>query len=441
MTSQFEGAERIADKWGITRADTDAFGLRSQQNAATAWAEDRFGTQIVAGRGPRPRRRGQAHRHHPHRGARRRACARRASRSWPSSSRSPAPDGVHTAGSSSQISDGAAAVLLMTAERGRGARVAGPGPDRRHLPRRCRPRPDAHRTDRRHAAAASSAPGSAHADIDVVEINEAFASVVLAWQKELGFTPEQTNPNGGAIALGHPLGGTGAILLTKAAPRAGAHRRALRPRVDVLRRRPGHRHHHRAALTLAGDSPAANPSPRQGGLPCAALPRCSPLVLAACASGDDATGGPGTSRPSGHRAPGRRRHRRRRGRRARGVRAPHRHRHARVGGSRSTGRVLRPRGEGPHRRTASRRARSFGSSATSRRATATTACSPTSSATRTTLFVNLAPRRGGLRRGDLVPTEPRPPGRARPGRGGGACGRQRGCGAACGGTDVPIGPG
>ena len=53
-------------------------------------------------------------------------------------------------------------------------------------------------------------------DIDVAEINEAFASVVLAWQKELGFTPEQTNPNGGAIALGHPLGGTGAVLMTKA---------------------------------------------------------------------------------------------------------------------------------------------------------------------------------------------------------------------------------
>ena len=52
-------------------------------------------------------------------------------------------------------------------------------------------------------------------DIDVAEINEAFASVVLAWQKELGFADEQTNPNGGAIALGHPLGGTGAVLLTK----------------------------------------------------------------------------------------------------------------------------------------------------------------------------------------------------------------------------------
>jgi acetyl-CoA C-acetyltransferase len=58
--------------------------------------------------------------------------------------------------------------------------------------------------------------GLSVSDIDVAEINEAFASVVLAWQKELGFTPEQTNPNGGAIALGHPLGGTGAVLMTKA---------------------------------------------------------------------------------------------------------------------------------------------------------------------------------------------------------------------------------
>jgi acetyl-CoA C-acetyltransferase len=58
--------------------------------------------------------------------------------------------------------------------------------------------------------------GLSASDIDVAEINEAFASVVLAWQKELGFTDAQTNPNGGAIALGHPLGGTGAVLLTKA---------------------------------------------------------------------------------------------------------------------------------------------------------------------------------------------------------------------------------
>ena len=66
MTSQFEGAERIADKWGISREDTDAFGLRSQENAATAWAEDRFGTPDHPGRGARRRRGGQAHRLHPH---------------------------------------------------------------------------------------------------------------------------------------------------------------------------------------------------------------------------------------------------------------------------------------------------------------------------------------------------------------------------------------
>src|SRR3546814_12429459 len=66
-------------------------------------------------------------------------------------------------------------------------------------------------------------------DIDVAEINEAFASVVLAWQKELGFTPEQTNPNGGAIALGHPPGGTGAVLLTKALHEPERHRGRYAP--------------------------------------------------------------------------------------------------------------------------------------------------------------------------------------------------------------------
>ena len=76
FTSQFEGAERIAEKWGITRDDTDAFGLRSQQRAAQAWAEDRFATQIVPDRRARPRRGGQARRHHPQRRPATRACAR-----------------------------------------------------------------------------------------------------------------------------------------------------------------------------------------------------------------------------------------------------------------------------------------------------------------------------------------------------------------------------
>jgi acetyl-CoA C-acetyltransferase len=124
-------------------------------------------------------------------------------------------DGVHTAGSSSQISDGAAAVLLMSAER---AAALGLRP-RARIVDTCLvgvdpilmltgPIDATERLLERNGLSAS--------DIDVAEINEAFASVVLAWQKELGFTDAQTNPNGGAIALGHPLGGTGAVLLTKA---------------------------------------------------------------------------------------------------------------------------------------------------------------------------------------------------------------------------------
>ena len=90
MTSQFEGAERIADKWGISRDDTDAFGLRSQENAATAWAEDRFGTQIVPVEAPDVAR-GASPPAPPTPSPATRACARPASRSSPSSSPSPGP--------------------------------------------------------------------------------------------------------------------------------------------------------------------------------------------------------------------------------------------------------------------------------------------------------------------------------------------------------------
>ena len=123
-------------------------------------------------------------------------------------------DGVHTAGNSSQISDGAAAVLMMTADK---AAALGLTPKARVVDT-CLVGVDpvlmltgpidatARLLDRN---------GLSIDDIDNFEINEAFASVVLAWQKELGADPERTNPNGGAIALGHPLGGTGAFLLTK----------------------------------------------------------------------------------------------------------------------------------------------------------------------------------------------------------------------------------
>jgi acetyl-CoA C-acetyltransferase len=214
MTSQFEGAERIAEKWGISRADTDAFGFRSQQNAATAWAEDRFGTQIVPIEAPdvdeEGKPTGTTHVVNRDEGLRETSLEKLAELKPVAR-----PDGVHTAGSSSQISDGAAAVLVMTAEK---AAELGLTPKARIVDT-CLVGVDPvlmltgpiDATQR-----LLERTGLSAGDIDVAEINEAFASVVLAWQKELGFTPEQTNPNGGAIALGHPLGGTGAVLLTKA---------------------------------------------------------------------------------------------------------------------------------------------------------------------------------------------------------------------------------
>jgi len=214
MTSQFEGAERIADKWGVTREDTDKFGLASQERAIKAWAEDRFSGQIVEVDAPdvddEGKPTGTTHHVSKDEGLRETSLEKL-------STLKPVAreNGVHTAGNSSQISDGAAAVLLMSEEKANElglkirARVVdtvligvdpvlmltGPIDATEKL------------LDR---------TGLSIDDIDVFEINEAFASVVLAWAKEVGADLDKTNPNGGAIALGHPLGGTGAFLATKA---------------------------------------------------------------------------------------------------------------------------------------------------------------------------------------------------------------------------------
>ena len=213
MTSQFEGAERIADKWKISRDDTDRFGLASQERAARAWAEDRFSGQYIEVDAPEVNESGEVV------GTRRVAKDEglRETTLEKLSTLKPVAreNGVHTAGNSSQISDGAAAVLMMTEEKaaqlGMRARarivdtclvgvdpvlmLTGPIDATQRLLERNNLKID---------------------DIDVFEINEAFASVVLAWAKELGADIEKTNPNGGAIALGHPLGATGAFLITKA---------------------------------------------------------------------------------------------------------------------------------------------------------------------------------------------------------------------------------
>jgi acetyl-CoA C-acetyltransferase len=214
FTSQFEGAERIADKWGISRTDGDEFGLRSQQLGAQAWAEDRFATQIIPIDAPDvdDERKPTGTTHHV-------ACDEGLRDTTLEGLANLKPvareDGVHTAGNSSQISDGAGAVLMMTREK---ADALGLTPMARIVdtclvgvdPVLMLTGPiDATQRllDRNNMTMG---------DIDIVEINEAFASVVLAWQRELGIDLEGVNPNGGAIALGHPLGGTGAILTTKA---------------------------------------------------------------------------------------------------------------------------------------------------------------------------------------------------------------------------------
>ena len=211
-TSQFDGAERIAAKWGITREQADLLGVESQRRAATAWAEDRFDGQIAPVDVPQFDEEGGPA------GTRtfvRDECLRPTTLEGLAGLRTNHPDGVHTAATSSQICDGAGALLLASPERAASlglkprARIVdsvlvgcdpelmleGPIPATRKLFERT---------------------GLSMADIDVFEINEAFASVVLAWQLEMDADMTKVNPNGGAIAVGHPLGGSGVILLTRA---------------------------------------------------------------------------------------------------------------------------------------------------------------------------------------------------------------------------------
>jgi acetyl-CoA C-acetyltransferase len=212
--TQFEGAERIAEKWGITRAECDALGLASQERAQRAWAEGRFEREVLAINAPdldddgKPT--GSTHRVERDEGLRETSLEALAALKPVARE-----DGVHTAGTSSQITDGAAAVLLTTASRAKGLGLT----PRARLVDQCLvgvdpvlmltgPIDATHRLLER--------TGLTMADIDTVEINEAFASVVLAWARELDPDMERVNPNGGAIALGHPVGATGARLVTTA---------------------------------------------------------------------------------------------------------------------------------------------------------------------------------------------------------------------------------
>ena len=214
FTSQFEGSERIADQWGISRTDTDTFGVMSQERAARAWDEDRFGTQIIPVEVPAIGEDGEISEEtvviSKDEGLRETTMESLAALK-PTGRK----DGVHTAGTSSQISDGAGALLLMTSKK---AAELGVTPLARIIDT-CLVGSDPELMLTGPIGATQKLleeNGMTIDDIDVVEINEAFASVVLAWEKELSPDMDRVNPNGGAIALGHPLGGTGSILTTKA---------------------------------------------------------------------------------------------------------------------------------------------------------------------------------------------------------------------------------
>jgi len=194
--SQFRGAEMIAEKWGISRDDMEQFAVESHQRAIRARDEGRFDREIVplagvtADEGPREP-------------------------NWEKIRSLPAlvPDGRLTAAVSSQITDASSALLIVSEQALRDHNLT--------------PRARVHHISVRGAdpiyMLTAPIPATAYAlqkagmtldDIDLVQINEAFASVVLAWQKETGADLAKVNVNGGAIALGHPLGATGARLMT-----------------------------------------------------------------------------------------------------------------------------------------------------------------------------------------------------------------------------------
>jgi acetyl-CoA C-acetyltransferase len=194
--TQFRSAEMIAEKWGLSRDHMEQFSVRSHERAIRARAEGRFDAEIVplgdctADEGPREP-------------------------DWDKIRSLPplAAGGRVTAACSSQISDAAAALLVVN--------------DRGLQDHRLTPRARIHhlsvRGDDPVWMLTAPIPATVHAlsmagmaldDIDLVEINEAFASVVLAWLHDTGADPAKVNVNGGAIALGHPLGATGARLMT-----------------------------------------------------------------------------------------------------------------------------------------------------------------------------------------------------------------------------------
>jgi acetyl-CoA acyltransferase len=213
LVPQGISAELIADKWGLTREDLDAFGAQSQQRAARARDEGRFDNEIIAVRSiHRDKETGNITESDElvtaDEGIRPDTTAESLANLKPAFK----PDGKVTAGNSSQITDGASAALIMSEDKAaelglrprarfRTFALAGADP----IMMLTAPIPATQRV--------LDKAGLSLDDIDLVEINEAFASVVLAWQRETGADMSKVNVNGGAVALGHPLGCSGTKLL------------------------------------------------------------------------------------------------------------------------------------------------------------------------------------------------------------------------------------
>ncbi|MFT4200216.1 steroid 3-ketoacyl-CoA thiolase [Gordonia sp. (in: high G+C Gram-positive bacteria)] len=213
MPNQFDAAERIADLRGITREDLDAFGLRSQQLAKQAWDEGRFDREVLEVIAPERTKEGELTGNkltvNKDQGLRDTTLESLAAL------KPVIEGGKHTAGTSSQISDGAAAVLLMDEDK---AKALGLKPRARIKAQALVGAEPYYHLDGpvQSTARVLAKSGMKLSDIDLVEINEAFASVVLSWAQVHKADMDKVNVNGGAIALGHPVGSTGSRLITTA---------------------------------------------------------------------------------------------------------------------------------------------------------------------------------------------------------------------------------
>jgi acetyl-CoA C-acetyltransferase len=213
FNSQFASAQLIAEEFGITRDDTDRFGLRSQELANAAWDAGYFDAEIIPIEAPIADKEGNLTGETQivkRDGGLRKTSLEKLAALEPAPSQT-----LHTAGTSSQVSDGAAALILASEE---GARRLGVEPRARIVTSTIvgvdpvtmlkGPIPATQKI--------LKDSGLQIDQMDTCEVNEAFASIVLAWIKACKPVEERVNPQGGAIALGHPTGSTGARLLTTA---------------------------------------------------------------------------------------------------------------------------------------------------------------------------------------------------------------------------------